>query len=366
MPWGNMGRVKILDALRLGALATGLLWAAGSPLACDGDETAPGPTTATGGGGAGGAGGASTGTRPVADPSRLGAACTTSDECGGLPCVVPDPSSDPSGFAGGMCTLSCQDADVCEELVPEARCVLGYCLEPCERGPTDLDQFDPDKCHGREDVACYQRLEGGAVRNLCLPNCNADADCGEGMYCEPGEGYCRPFLPEGAPDGTMCTTDVECLGVCWGATPAERGVCARRCTLGHLPSCDWDGSSPATHACAIPQEPDVAGMGDGGYCGLLCDCDDDCISATTVCVPFGDLPHLSNPWAEDVVTGSGRLGVCLDSDQAAGGSPGIPCEGGGGAGGAGGAAGGAGGAGGSAGAGGAPGGSGGAGGAGGQ
>lgn len=355
LPWGNMICVKWTKSLQLLGLGVGLIAVVISDIGCDGDEAAPAPT-GTGGatGGAGGGSGTGTGVGPVANPSRLGAACQDFNECGGLSCSLPDPGSDPSGFAGGLCTRPCQDSATCEDILPDARCILGFCVEPCDYGPTELTEFDSSKCHGRADVGCFEVLEGSAIRHLCLPNCNGDDDCGGGMFCEPGEGFCRPVASEGSPDGWPCNSDVECLGMCIDNTPTQRGVCARVCTLGHVPSCGWDGSSVATYGCLIAQQPSAAGIGDGGFCGELCDCDDDCSNPGFVCSEFADVPHLNSPWAEPVVTNGGRVGLCVDGDAAVGGSPGIPCgaggaggSGGGAAGGGGGSNGGAGGAGGS-------------------
>jgi hypothetical protein len=122
-------------------------------------------------------------------------------------------------------------------------------------------------------------------------------------------------------------------------------MCARLCTLGHLPSCGWDGTASTSYACIVAQAPTQAGYGDGGYCGELCDCDDDCTDPWAICLGLASVPGADRPWAATVVAQSGRAGVCTDPDDAPGGSPGIPCVGG--AGGAGGSsAGGSGGAGG--------------------
>jgi hypothetical protein len=45
------------------------------------------------------------------------------------------------------------------------------------------------------------------------------------------------------------------------------------------------------------------GIADVGYCGELCDCDDDCIEPSFVCDAFDD---------ENLERSFGRLGVCTD------------------------------------------------------
>ncbi|MBW2537105.1 MAG: hypothetical protein JRI55_36800, partial [Deltaproteobacteria bacterium] len=312
------------------AVAVGLVGLFASDAGCEGEESSPATTAVGGGTGDGGGGGAATGTGLNVDGSRLGAACATSDECGGLVCDLPAPSSDPSGYAGGICTFTCEDADLCAQVLTGARCIDGLCLEPCEYGPSDLSAADPTKCHGRGDVACYEVHEGGAIRDLCLPTCNVDADCGDPMFCDPAEGFCRPVPPSGLSDGMPCNAHADCMGICFDSTPSQRGVCARVCTLGRVPSCGWDGSGSADYGCLLSQDAANAGFGDGGFCAELCDCDEQCSSPSFVCEPFAAVPHLSAPWAQQVVTGSGRAGLCVDAEEASGGSPGMPCTGGGG------------------------------------
>ncbi len=264
------------------------------------------PTGGSGGvpGGDGGLGGGGFG-------KPLGRACASNAECNpGLTCFLPSKSS--AGPAKGLCTTECSDAIECATFDPFATCqLLGqaqHCVEGCVPGGSESD-FAPEKCHGREEVACTS-LGGGYFG--CLPTCNADTDCGAGYRCNPQTGLCQASVPSGLADGAACQDESECAGEC--LAQGSIMACAGRCTLGALPQCGWAGQGLPAEAYCFLIDPDnpSPGFGDAGHCGQLCNCDGDCLAAAMHCAPFP-----SNPFLDTLQ----KNGSCTtDASQ-----PGLPC-----------------------------------------
>ncbi len=210
----------------------------------------------------------------------LGVPCGSDIDCGGgLKCVRPtdDLGPDSGGWPNGVCTLNCTESgDECSGF--GGVCLLvansnGVCTERCVAG--DLAPGIV-KCHNRHDEVCINEVTALAI---CFPLCAGDGDCGS-RKCNISTGLCVDHPPTiGAPLGSPCMADSECLGgfcIPLGATTA--GVCSGPCRLGNTQACGFrDGAidaGPAMGACLFG--PDNAGLGDLGACAQLCDTTSDC------------------------------------------------------------------------------------------
>ncbi len=298
---------------------------------------------ATGGGGTGGTGGT----------VKLGRACATDAECGdGLTCLLANSGKlDGGGPAKGLCTASCaQDSD-CSTFDPKGACIeytagSGYCFEGCDFGNPG-STFLPSKCHGRQEMACAPLTSDGQTLTgqACLPQCNADTDCGSGLFCDVGSGLCVSTQATGLSLGAQCQQQdggaSQCKGNCTGIVTASGQqpftyTCTEGCTLGAVPQCGWAGQgTKAPGFCLFTSTlMSDAGIGDRGSCAQLCSCNSDCLNPDFVCRPF------AGTGLETLVDATQQKGYCSGAKDADGGtSPGIPTCGGGGTGGAGGAGG---------------------------
>ena len=259
---------------------------------------------AVGGGGVGGG------------SAALGRACVSDAECGpNLFCLGPNNKN--WAPARGLCTTQCPATGAgCEGIAPGARCAaLGppqaqefYCLEGCQPGPPGAQSFDPNKCHGRQEVACTEQAAGG---RLCQPTCNGNLDCPSGYSCNPKLGLCTQAAASGKPIGAACNNDQQCRGTCLGGL--GQPSCVEPCTIGAIPSCGWSGPGTPAEAFCLFVAGSFAnvGVGDAGLCGKLCDCDDDCLPSQQ-CEGFGD------PQSEQIFM---KKGYCT----AASATSGIPC-----------------------------------------
>lgn len=149
---------------------------------------------------------------------------------------------------------------------------------------------------------------------ICLPQCNTDSDCGGGQACNPKTGLCTTTTAAGLSIGSSCDPFADaCKGSCEELETTLPGIpvaaCTQKCTLGAYPSCDWlgPGTGPAPAAC-LYASPGVAalggpGIGDLGYCGRLCNCDDECL-AEYECIPW------SGPDAPSFEAFFQRTGYC--------------------------------------------------------
>jgi hypothetical protein len=243
---------------------------------------------ASGGGGSSNDGSASGGSFGAAGDSGdklLGARCTSAADCGGsLECFRDLSAIGLSGsIAKGLCSKECaQDGDC-----PGGRCApfsgaAGICVESCEFGPQSLSSFDPNKCHGRPELACSV-LDGPPA---CLPTCNNDTDCDPGQLCNAKNGLCENVAVPGAPLGSNCDSADpfgSCHGICIGVQDTSGGsigMCTQGCTVGHSGECGWTGSGAREGICAFTPNEVVAGGGPGfgdiAFCALLCNCTGEC------------------------------------------------------------------------------------------
>jgi hypothetical protein len=252
----------------------------------------------------------------------------------------------------------------CTKLAAGAICSDGLCLEGCAVGSGAAT-----KCHDRADFSCQYVNEvkttdicttdddcaGSAVCDsgtcitvitACQPNCASDEDCGD-AFCNIGTGFCQTTQKTGLPVGSACTpakagsTAADpCSGMCIGDSAGTFSLCSGICTFGVLGGCGWNGTGKADAGCLfVPRyvkgAPDA---GDLGYCGQLCDCNDDCLNPTAKCLSFAAVG------LSDYETAYGRKGYCGTADPTdvvlsscgAGGTGGEGGAGGGGGGGAGG------------------------------
>lgn len=193
-----------------------------------------------------------TGTDAGPPPSNVGASCATDGDCRGPAdlCITE---------LGGYCSLVCgSDADCPSDSV----CIdLGtpVCLRACDDDPTDPC---PD------GLGCRSGQPG--IPPICLPGCDTDAECGDGLSCLSGSG---PFLAGTCVDpdaelGGPCTSDAECppSAACLESLDYPGGVCV-------LAGCNPNTNTgcPGDAQC-LPQ-----GFG-GGVCWDGCATNDDCRS----------------------------------------------------------------------------------------
>jgi hypothetical protein len=368
---------NLLPWLGLSVLVAGI----GATVACSSDDGGGGGTgggivggaagTAGTAGTAGKSGSGGTGGTGGSTQTKLGAACASDGECGeGLTCLEANSGAlEGESPAKGYCTTTCTDGSECTAFGNNHVCVnfgtASYCLEGCTFGPSGPigGDFDPQKCHGRKEVACSPFLASEALGPCasgdcpkgqacgtdnqchtlypaCTPQCGSDLECAPG-YCNPRTGNCTTVQPTGKSIGEVCTPagdggTEECRGRCYGFSDAPGNFCSQLCGFGQDLQCEWEGptSGPAPGICmygfAAVFDNDGPGNGDLGLCAPLCDCNDDCKVDGWVCKPFQ-----GTGWAEYTL----RMGLCSPAEDAEGGiNPGIPC-GTGGTGGTGGTAG---------------------------
>jgi hypothetical protein len=340
-----------LVGMSFGALGVALV----SAPACGGDVERVENTTGGHGGApvdagpdATGGGTAATGGSDPGDLTPLGRACTTDSDCGAyLFCATASSGTFlGEGPARGYCTRDCAaDPELCAPFQvfngPAPTCVemgdgKSYCFEGCRFGPRSLTGFDPDKCHGRAEVACSPVFdEFGFAQSACLPQCNSNADCGAGLVCNAQKGTCSTQAPAGDAIGSLCDKDPEggtntCQGECTsfvheGAQVPFTAMCTESCTVGASPACGWSGNGPAPAAClfasTIVSNHGGPGIGDLGSCDQLCDDNCDCSNPALVCTA----------WTGDDADENEALfqqkGFCADPLEPDGSqSPGIPCS----------------------------------------
>lgn len=308
----------------------------------------------TGSGAVGAGGSISTPTNPALEDGGLGDRCDGDADCSdGLKCVTEE-SDDFELFpdvlgapARGFCTVECAtDPGVCLDFDPTGLCGTvnsddtAYCFQGCSFGPSTSGAFQASKCHGRTEFSCNAVFptngqscttdpdcgsDGICFQNqcffqvpICVPQCNGDIDCPDGRRCQmapnlTGPGLCTESDPVGLPPGAECNldaTDAEelCAGTCLPAAANDAGdivvsSCTDTCTVGASPACGFDGEEGQAARCLRFASTD--GVGDGGLCIRLCDCNAECPGIER-CVRFKDAdgnPVRSSP--ED------KAGVCI-------------------------------------------------------
>jgi hypothetical protein len=271
---------------------------------------------------AGRGGGGTTGGTPSTPGASLGSDCVSDDNCGDLGCLTVENS----GVPHGMCTADClEDADcpgngLCITFEDEAGEPFGFCFEGCTPGEPGLG--DPAKCHDRPDTTCRyvytptgEECEADAdcgsadelcdtveglcylAESACMPQCGSNADCPDGMFCDPDSGFCGETEPVGDPDGTPCDPEVEedtCFGRCITfvdemSMPVE-SVCVTDCSAYWPTGCGWEDQTQPAPAICLPRATEGS-LGDQGFCYPLCDCDADC-AGDRLCYDAGESADL--------------------------------------------------------------------------
>lgn len=220
------------------------------------------------------------------NPANLGIECTQDSDCGpAMTCITEDDTRmDGDGIAGGYCTIGCSAGLECDALLAGSVCVAtstgNYCYRGCQ--PSAASSFDPNKCHGRPNLACAPFADGADF--ACAPSCVSDADCGS-RFCDIGSGFCTDTRPTGLLSGTPCNpndTPDPCAGVCLQTGGDNEGTCLGICTFGTAGTLGGCGS-PATgsqYAACLALANNSMGWGDLGICVGLCNCDEQCMNGT--------------------------------------------------------------------------------------
>lgn len=273
---------------------------------------------------------------PVDDLPALGNQCADDKDCAaGAYCLM---TTDNEFFGGGpvegTCVADCTGNKQACEAFTNAGCVLvsaeeqsdqkqseseenkALCFELCILGS---GQKSDAKCHGRAMVACEElapeESEEDLTAGFCRPLCITDDDC-EDRICDSFHAVCVDkteavesyFAQQCDPKYSF----EQCDGICLTLSDASTGICTRRCKFGRTDNCAPEDYPVSEGGCLFA----AAGgsIGDVGFCGQLCDCDDDCIEIDYLCDAFNDVI---------LETSFGRKGVCVPLSAAI--SGGLSC-----------------------------------------
>lgn len=273
---------------------------AGGPDASAGASGADAASAGAGGSGAGSAGGAA-GSAGAGGASRPGDHCERSDDCPSGFCVDgvccdsacdgaceacsaankgsgadgvcgpvgaggdPDAECEDEGPTSCGRTGSCDGAGACARYSTETQCSDSTCAAGVRTPPGSCD--GQGSCVAAATEACQQGTCDGPV---CLGQCQSDAACPTGNYCEPASGACTPKLPNGdacqsnqanrcvsgiCVDGVCCdaTCDGRCEGCATGTcTPHAAGVDPDSdCSADAAATCGQDGSCDGARGCQL-------------------------------------------------------------------------------------------------------------------
>lgn len=243
----------------------------------------------------------------------IGTPCTDDTDCPGegTYCIAQTATSLLGGGPqGGICVADCTTNVDCAGLDPPSVCVAigeaddstAVCLPECFLGPSSHAEV---KCLGRPELACYG--------DFCGPTCENDAACAP-RVCDLARGVCvEPAMrrTDGQPLGSACDPNAQedpCNGFC--LTVGDVSLCSGLCNVSTF-GCGSDSSGPGPFESACLYAEATANLGDSGFCGQLCDCDDDCHHPDAVCEAVDG----------SFASASGRRGACAIG----GGATGIPC-----------------------------------------
>jgi len=150
----------------------------------------------------------------------VGMPCASDDAC---PEEAPICLVDP-GFRDGYCTQFCVDASV---ICPDgSQCTpISFMTKVCL---AECDDTAAPPC--RPGYGCG---EGAPVAPVCAPGCDVDADCPDGLRCNPddgglGEGEC---YDAGAELGDPCIEPEQCNIDSWCIRERDRGYPGGTCTI---------------------------------------------------------------------------------------------------------------------------------------
>jgi hypothetical protein len=160
----------------------------------------------------------------------------------------------------------------------------GWCLQGCAWGGNS--STDPAarmaKCHGRNDVACFQgsATDAGLPPAFCTPTCSQDSDCGT-RKCDPATSLCVDTPNPGGALGTKCNPMMDmCAGVCVPLAKAQ--YCTQPCVFGSINQCNHTAGALTTGGphglCVLSKTGSQAG--DFGFCTQECETVADCSDKT--------------------------------------------------------------------------------------
>lgn len=331
------GRRHVKPKFSLLAVSVGVSGiAVGALGACGSDEPAVTDRVLEGGTDAMGTGGRrfaddSGNNPPPTGTSAIGAPCVADGDCPGDLICLAQRGDDflGGGPVGGMCTLPCAENGQpdCTAVDSNSRCVvmdeqaqIAYCFQGCRLGAGPLGAT---KCGDRPDMTCFES-ESTPGAGFCQPVCAGDFECGD-RVCDFGLGVCVDDVDREdlLPIGAECDSDADertCNGICLGFND-DYSVCSGFCNLGE-PGCgsDINSDDPFDGFCVYSvSNPTVTDLGDAGFCGQLCNCNDDC----------GHPDALCDPLSENAVRNIGRAGLCVPREFSAmpDSGVGIPCDG---------------------------------------
>lgn len=174
-----------------------------------------------------------------------GRACATDEDCESnvLTCDVGSPQP--------WCSTECQpSADQAEERAacggPGTTCLgdgvsFHTCTRACAAGrrSEETGGCAPNRvCTG-----LWIMRSDGSDRAGCYTFCQSDADCAQGLACNPRLGACgAPVDPAKLPDGAPCTTAEDCRGTCiaTSTTAGAPGQCLSFVNLARNRTCPDD------------------------------------------------------------------------------------------------------------------------------
>ncbi len=231
---------------------------------------------------------------PVPGPGEVGAACSDAADCDGDICIGEEDEGYPEGYCSSTCAgdMTCPEGSVCVPLR-----IIPQCLDACDRAGA------PKQCRPGYGCATSPYLP----QPVCMPGCEVDADCSEGLRCDPAGDFLRNgrCYDPAAQIGQACSTDRECPissvcrserhvgwpgGSCVGLVecnyeentgcPGDAhcltiGVSGTRCVDG----CETDGDCRDGYTCRAPNES----RPDRKVCSPACSSDDECTVDDYVC-----------------------------------------------------------------------------------
>lgn len=110
------------------------------------------------------------------------------------------------------------------------------------------------------------------------------------MQCDRLNSVCVGTKREGNGLGEPCDPENE-VTACEGQCVTVNGLnqCSHRCAFGASSDCQGtsgDAGSSQAGLCVFPEA--TGSIGDVGFCGQLCNCNDECTHPDAVCDPFID------------------------------------------------------------------------------
>lgn len=183
-----------------------------------------------------------------ADPLADGSPCELGAQCASGLCLAAD-----DGWPDGLCASACGDG--CGAGLACASLAAGaLCLPACDAA-----------------ADCRPGWVCAPEAGVCLPDCRGGFSCG-GLVCDDATGLCGLTGGEGAPDGAPCAADGDCAsGACVGGG-APGSLCAGPCD-GAACGPDERCVRLGTHPLCLPA------------CGEGCGADRVCAPGVDACLP---------------------------------------------------------------------------------